>query len=139
MIIKQLSIFIENKPGRLSEITDIIAKNNINMRALSLADSSDFGILRIIADNTGKLGDILKENGITAKITNVISICVEDRPGGLAKILKLLAEENIGIEYMYAFISKQIADKAYVVMRVEEENKAVEILKKSGYSGLDIE
>jgi hypothetical protein len=139
MIIKQLSIFIENKPGRLAEITGIIAENNINMRALSLADTSDFGILRIIADDAGKVEKILKENGITAKITDVISVCVEDSPGGLAGILKLLAAENIGIEYMYAFISKRIAGKAYVVMRVEEELKAVEILKKAGYAGLSIE
>lgn len=139
MIIKQLSIFIENKPGRLAEITGIIAKNNINMRALSLADTSNFGILRIIVDDIEKVNGILEENGITAKITNVISVCVEDRPGGLAEILSALAFENIGIEYMYAFVSKQIAEKAYVVMRIEEESKALEILKKAGYSGLDIE
>ena len=139
MIIKQLSIFIENKPGKLAEITEIIAQNNINMRALSLADASNFGILRIIADDIDKVESILKENGITAKTTDVISVCVEDRPGGLTEILKLLADENIGIEYMYAFVSKQSSDKAYVVMRIEEELKAVEILKKVGYNGLNIE
>lgn len=138
MIIKQISIFIENKPGRLAEITDIIAKNNINMRALSLADTANFGILRIIVDDADKVGKILKENNITVSITSVISICVEDRPGGLSEILKLLAAENIGIEYMYAFVSKQIAESAYVIMRIEEEFKATEILKKAGYSGLDI-
>ena len=139
MIIKQISIFVENKPGRLAEITDIIAKNNINMSALSLADTSNFGILRIIVDDPNKVEKILKENSVTVSITSVISICVEDKPGGLAEILKLLAAENIAIEYLYAFVSKQNAGKAYVIMRVEEDFKAMEILKTAGYEGLDIE
>jgi len=139
VIIKQISVFVENKPGRLAEITNIIAENNINMRALSLADTSDFGILRIIVDDTDKVKNILKENGIMVKITNVLSICVEDKPGGLAEILKILASENIGIEYMYAFVSKQISGSAYVIMRIEEDVKAMEILKKAGYTGLNIE
>ena len=139
MIIKQISIFAENKPGRLAEVTDILAKNNINIRALSLADTSNFGILRIIVDNPDKVERILKENDMTVSITGVISICVEDKPGGLAEILKILAAENIGIEYMYAFVSKQAEGSAYVIMRIEEDIKAVEILKKAGYSGLNID
>ena len=139
MIIKQISIFIENKPGRLAEVTDIIAKNNINMRALSLADTANFGVLRIIVDDPNKVEKILKENDMTVSITSVISICVEDKPGGLSEILKILADENIGIEYMYAFVSKQNADSAYVIMRIEEDFKAMEILKKAGYAGLNIE
>ena len=145
MIIKQISVFIENKAGRLAEITDIIAKNNINMRALSLADTSHFGILRIIVDDADSVEKILKENNIMVSVTSVISICVEDRPGGLAEILKLLAAENIAIEYLYAFVSKQKqkhnqnGDKAYVIMRMEEDFRAVEILKKAGYEGLNIE
>jgi len=139
MIIKQISIFVENRAGRLAEITDIIAQNNINIRALSIADTTNFGILRIIVDDTNRVEKILKENGMTVSVTGVISVCVEDKPGGLAKILKTLAAENIGIEYMYAFISRESADKAYVIMRIEEEFKAVEILKKAGYEGLNIE
>jgi len=139
MIIRQISVFVENKPGRLAEITDIIAKNNINIRALSIADTTNFGILRIIVDDADQLEKILKENEITISVTGVISVCVEDRPGGLAKILKTLAAENIDIEYMYAFVSKKTADKAYVIMRIEEELKAMEILKKAGYEGLNIE
>ena len=138
MIIKQISIFVENKSGRLAEITDIIAKNNINIRALSIADTTNFGILRIIVDDPNKVEQILKENEITVSITSVISICVEDKPGGLAKILKTLASDNIDIEYMYAFVSHQNADKAYVIMRIEEDFKAMEILKKAGYEGLII-
>jgi len=145
VIIKQISIFIENKPGRLAQITEIIAKNNINMRALSLADTTNFGILRIIVDEPDKVEKILKENEMTVSITNVISVCVEDRPGGLAEILKILAKENIGIEYMYAFVSKENgeniknAGSAYVIMRIEEDLKAMEILQKAGYIGLNIE
>lgn len=139
MIIKQISIFVENKPGRLAEITDIIAKNDINIRALSIADTSNFGVLRIIVNDAYKVEKILKENNITVSITSVISICVEDKPGGLAEILKKLAEQNIGIEYMYAFVSKQVDGKAYVIMRIEEDFKAMEILKNAGYEGLDIE
>ena len=139
MIIKQISIFVENKPGRLAEITGIIADNNINMRALSLADTSNFGVLRLIVDDANKVEQILKENGVTVSITSVISICVEDKPGGLAQILRLLANENIGIEYVYAFVSRQNDGKAYVVMRIEEEFKAMQILTKAGYEGLNIE
>ena len=139
MIIKQLSIFIENKRGRLAEITDIIAKNDINIRALSIADTTNFGILRIIVDDANKVEKILKDNNMTVSITSVISICVDDRPGGLAEILKKLAEQNIDIEYMYAFVSKQIDGKAYVIMRIEEDFKAMEILKNAGYEGVDIE
>ncbi|MCL2772438.1 MAG: ACT domain-containing protein [Oscillospiraceae bacterium] len=138
MIIKQLSIFIENKPGRLAEITDIIAKNNINLRALSLADTANFGILRIIVEDANTAEKILKDNGLTVSVTSVISIGVGDRPGGLAEILKKLAEQNIGIEYMYAFVSKQ-SGEAYAIMRIEEDFRAMEILKNAGYKGLDIE
>jgi len=139
MIIKQISIFVENKSGRLAEITDIIAKNNINLKALSLADTSNFGILRVIVDNPNGVEKILKENEITVSVTSVISVCVDDKPGGLAEILRLLAKENIDVEYVYAFVSQQNAGKAYVIMRVEEEFKAMETLKKSGYAGLDID
>ena len=139
MIIKQLSIFIENKSGRLAEITDIIAKNNINMRALTLADTSNYGILRIIVDDANKVEKILKENGLTVSINSVISVCVQDKPGGLSEILKILAAENIDIKYMYAFVSRQNDDSAYVVMRIEKDFKAMEILKNAGYTGLNME
>lgn len=138
MIIRQISIFIENRAGRLAEITDIIAKNNVNIRALSIADTTNFGILRIIVDEPETVEKLLKKNGMTVSITNVISVCVEDRPGGLAEILKLLAEQNITVEYMYAFVSFHTVDKAYVIMRIEEDSKAVEILKSNKYIGLSL-
>ena len=139
MIIKQISIFIENKPGRLAEITDIIAKNNINIRALSVADTSNFGILRIIVDAPDKVEKVLKENEMTVSITSVIAVLVDDKAGGLAGMLKHLAESSISIEYMYGFVTKQ--GKACIIMRIggEADFKAMEILKSAGYEGLEIE
>ena len=141
MIIKQLSIIVENKMGRLAEITEIIAENNINMRALSLAEAPNNGILRIIVSETDKVEKILKENDMTLSISNVLSVCVDDTPGGLAKILRILADNNINIKYLYVFVSRQDDNKAYAVIRVkrEEVDKASEILKKAGYYGLNIE
>lgn len=103
MITKQISIFIENRQGRLAEICDIIAQNGINIRALSVADTTSFGILRLIVDDPERLESILRENHITASITSVISACIDDRPGGLVNLLRLL--EDIQIEYMYTYIS----------------------------------
>ena len=95
MIIKQISIFVENKPGRLAEITEIIAKNDINIRALSVADTTHFGILRIIVDDPEMVQRVLKEAGLTVSITSVITAAINDRPGGLAAVLKLFAAHDI--------------------------------------------
>ena len=131
MIIKQISIFVENKPGRLAEITEIIAKNDINIRALSVADTTHFGILRIIVDDPDRVQRVLKEAGLTVLITDV-----NDRPGGLAEVLKLFAAHDIQIEYMYAFIAKS-ENEAYVVMRIENEDEAVKLLKENGFTGMN--
>ncbi len=136
MIIKQISIFVENKPGRLAEITNIIAKNNINIKALSVADTTNFGILRIIVDNPEEVERVLKDAGLTVSITSVITACIHNRPGGLAEVLSILADNSITIEYMYAFIAKS-ENEAYVVMRIEDEEKAVKILKDHGFSGME--
>ena len=133
MIIKQISIFIENRQGRLAEVTDILGKNDVNIRALSIADTTDFGILRIIVDDPDRVIDILKENNITASTTSVLSVIVDDRPGGLAAVLRILADHGITVEYMYAYISRT-EDKAFVVMRTEKEEEAEAILSGSGYS-----
>jgi hypothetical protein len=137
MIIKQISIFIENKPGRLAEITGIIAQNNINIRALSVADTTNFGILRIIVDDPDKVEKFLKENEMTVSITSVISVLVDDKAGGLANMLKILAENNIAVEYMYGFVVSR--EKACIIMRIEQDFKAMEMLKNAGYEGLEIE
>lgn len=136
MIIKQISIFVENKPGRLAEITEIIAKNNINIRALSVADTTHFGILRIIVDNPEEVERILRDAGLTVSITSVITACIHDRPGGLAEVLKLLSSRDIQIEYMYAFIAKS-ENEAYVVMRIEAEDAAVKLLHDNGFTGMN--
>ncbi|MBO4219932.1 MAG: ACT domain-containing protein [Clostridia bacterium] len=133
MIIKQISIFIENRQGRLAEVTDILGKNDVNIRALSIADTTDFGILRIIVDDPDSVIEILKDNNITASTTSVLSVIVDDRPGGLAAVLKILADQGITVEYMYAYISRT-EDKAFVVMRTEKEEEAEAILSGSGYS-----
>ena len=136
MIIKQISIFVENKPGRLAEITEIIAKNNINIRALSVTDTTHFGILRIIVDNPEEVERILRDAGLTVSITSVITACIHDRPGGLAEVLKLLSSRDIQIEYMYAFIAKS-DNEAYVVMRIEAEDAAVKLLHDNGFTGMN--
>lgn len=136
MIIKQISIFVENKPGRLAEITKIIAENNINIRALSVADTTHFGILRIIVDNPTEVERVLKEVGLTVSITSVITACIHDRPGGLAEVLGILAENDIAIEYMYAFIAKS-ENEAYVVMRIEAEGAAEKLLREHGFVGME--
>ena len=136
MIIKQISIFVENKPGRLAEITEIIAKNDINIRALSVADTTHFGILRIIVDYPEMVQRVLKEAGLTVSITSVITAAINDRPGGLAEVLKLFAAHDIQIEYMYAFIAKS-ENEAYVVMRIENEDVAVKLLKENGFTGMN--
>ena len=137
MIIKQVSIFIENKPGRLAEITGVIADNNINLRTLSLVESDNSGILRIIVDAPDRVKEILKAKGITASVKEVLCVLVDDRAGGLADMLRVIADNNIAVKYMYAFVVEH--EKACIIMRVEDEEtvKATEILKKAGYEGLN--
>lgn len=137
MAIKQISVFVENKKGSLSGITDLLAANNIDLRALSVADTSDFGILRlIVAKETDHALSLLKENGIIATVTNVVAFAVPDEPGGLAKVLHLLSEANINMEYLYALVTSN-TDKAFTVMRVEDNEATEEILKASGIEILD--
>ena len=136
MIIKQISIFVENKPGRLAEITKIIGEKQINIRALSVADTTHFGILRIIVDNPEEVEKVLKEAGLTVSITSVITACIHNKPGGLAEVVGLLAANDIAIEYMYAFIEKN-ENEGYIVMRIEAEGAAVKLLQENGFTGMD--
>ncbi len=106
MIVKQLSIFIENKAGAVAYITNLLGSNNINIRSLQIADSTDFGILRLIVDDGAKALDLVKKEGYTAKLTDVISVVVPDKPNGLNELLKLLTDNNIEIDYLYVFIGK---------------------------------
>lgn len=131
MIIKQLSVFVENQPGRLAEITDALYKKDIDIRALSIADTTNFGILRLIVNHPSRAESALKEQGFTVSQTDVIGVGVEDRPGGLAAALEVLRDANIAVEYMYAFVSK--AEKtAFVILRVEDNDAAIRALQEKG-------
>lgn len=127
MLVKQISVFLENKSGRLADVTRTLSENNINICALSIADTTDFGILRIIVNKPEEAEKILSDNEFTVSCTNVIAIGVEDKPGGLAKALEVLQLKNISIEYMYAFVGKT-GDEAFVILRVENPDEAVKTL-----------
>lgn len=131
MTINQLSIFVENKAGALGEITHILAEENIDIRAMSIADTKDFGILRLIVSDEEKAKKVLQKNDCIVSITEVVGIAITDEPGSLSRVMELLYTNGINVEYMYAFItiSKQYA---YVVVRVEDNNKAMKILETNG-------
>lgn len=131
MFIKQLSIFVENKFGRLEVIIDALSRNGINIRALSIAETTDFGILRVIVDDCDKAKKVLSEIGVVAKTTDVIAVYIDDKAGGLASILKLITEANINVEYMYAFLSRKDSSKALMVLKADDEEKAQAVLKKN--------
>lgn len=135
-MIKQLSVFIENKFGRLSAVTDVLKNNNIDINALSLADTSDFGILRLVVDKPEEAAVALTEHGVTVKCTDVIAAAMDDRPGGLASILSCLTDAHVNIEYMYAFMGKTDG-KAWTVMRVDDNEKAESVLAESKVKTLD--
>ena len=131
MKIEQLSIFLENKAGRLSEVTSVLAGAGINLRALSLADTSDFGILRLIVDDTDKAKDLLKDSGFTVGCTSVVAVELEDKPGGLNRILQILREEGINVEYMYAFVQSE-GRNATMIFRFNRTDQAIDILSSRG-------
>ena len=137
MIIKQLSVFLENKQGRMCAAADLLAQNNINIRALSLADTSDFGILRLIVDKPEEGKKILSAAGIVVRVTNVLSLTMEDTPGGTLGVLRLLAERGIGVEYMYAFAGKNDGE-AYMIIQADDLEAAENILSSSGFRQADI-
>ena len=135
MFNKQVSIFLENKKGRLAEVTRLLSDEKINIRALSLADTTDFGVLRLIVSDADKCFRILKANGFVAQMTDVIAVEIEDQPGGLNAVLEALDESDINIEYMYAFVEKK-SDKAIVIFRIDKIQAAVETLQKNQISVL---
>ena len=127
MKVEQISIFLENKSGRLAEVTNILSRAGVNIRALSLADTADFGILRLIVNQSDRAKQVLKENGFTVGKTEVVALEVPDRPGGLGKILKILHEAGINVEYMYAFVQRS-GDNAVIIFRFDELDKAISVL-----------
>lgn len=128
MAIRQISIFVENKPGRLAKITSLLAENSIDIRALSIADTTDYGILRLIVSDPEKAEKALKDAKMTVSITNVLGIGIPDVPGGFSIAIKTLADAGISVEYAYAFITPD-AGKAYVIIRVEDNETATKVLK----------
>lgn len=128
MKIVQLSVFVENKEGRLADIMGVLAAAKINIRALSLADTKDFGVLRMIVDTPDKAIEALKAKDVVVKTTDIIAVEVEDQPGGLAKVLGVFKKAGINIEYMYAFVEKNNCN-AVMVFRVDEPDKALKKLK----------
>ena len=135
MKVEQISIFLENKSGRLAEVTRILGENGVNIRALSLADTTDFGILRIIVNDTEKAKDVLKKNNFTVGKTEVIAVEVPDNPGGLAGILDILKSENLNVEYMYAFVERSGED-AVIIFRFDEIDRAIKVLGEKGVTVL---
>jgi len=133
---KQISVFLENKAGRLSHVTKVLGEAEINIRALSIADTSDFGILRLIVNDPDKAYRILKEAGFTVSETEVIAVQVPDSPGGLATVLEQMTAENLNIEYLYAFLGTTGED-ALVIFKVEDINRARNIFQAKGIKFLD--
>lgn len=131
MNIKQISIFVENKTGLLSEVTDMLAANQINLRALSIADTSEFGILRIIVEDVERAAKILQDEGFTYTVTEVLAVVMRDEAGGLAEILHVLAEKKIFLEYAYAFLLQK-QGTACLIIRVDDNAAAEKALSASG-------
>lgn len=132
MSLKQLTIFVENKQGTLVDITDILAKNNVNMRALSIADTQDFGILRLIVNDNEIATKALTEAGYLLKMTDVVGVKIGDQPGKLSKALEVLDDANINMEYLYAFMART-EKHAYVVLRVADNAQAEKALEDAGF------
>ncbi len=132
MVLKQVSVFLENKSGRLAEVAKVMGENDIDISALSIADTTDFGILRLIVNKPDKAVRVLDENGFTVGTTEVIAISVEDQPGGLAAALNTLDQAKVDIEYMYAFIGNRASGRAMVIIRVENPETAIAALKQNG-------
>ncbi len=135
MIIKQISIFMENTTGRLAETTALLARAGINLRAIAIADTADFGILRMVADKPEAALKLLKEAGLTAKETDVIGVEVADHPGELARVMALFRDEGINIEYLYASLERA-TDKAVIMFKINDIPAGLNMLDKHGYATL---
>jgi len=140
MKVEQISVFLENKAGRLAEVTRILGESGVNIRALSLADTTDFGILRLIVDKYDLARDSLKSKGFTVGKTEVVAIEVPDRPGGLSSVLTVLAQAGINVEYMYAFVQHS-GKNAVIIFRFDDLDEAITLLQKDGihiYKGEEV-
>lgn len=134
MLVSQISVFLENAKGRLFSVSEILAKNDVNVRAVSVADTTDFGILRMIVDQPDKAYEVLRANNFTVRITKVIAAEIEDTPGCMANVLKELNEAHIEVEYMYAFLGR-ISGNAMIILKVDDPEKVAKI---SGTSAIKL-
>ena len=138
MSIRQLSVFAENKNGSLFEITKILAANDINIRAFSVADTKNFGVLRLIVSDPRKAAQALSEEGKVVNVTEVVGVQIPDYKGGLSELLRVLTEAGIGVEYLYAFVSTTDKGKAHVVLRVEDNAATETLLREKGFTLLEV-
>lgn len=136
MRVEQISIFLENKAGRLAEVTRVLSAAGVNIRALSLADTSDFGILRLIVSDNERATAALKEGGFTVGKTDVVAVEVADQPGGLSRILDILNKENVNVEYMYAFVQHSGKD-AVIIFRFDDIETAIRLLQENDVKVLE--
>ena len=132
MSIKQISVFVENKPGALSAMTQVLAEQGVDMRALSLAETKDFGIVRLIVDNVYEATTVLKDAGYVHSVTPVLGVAIPDTPGGLNKVLQVLTNAKVNVEYMYAFLGGKDVDHAYMIFRVADNAAASAALAAQG-------
>ena len=137
MSLKQISVFLENKPGTLLTMTGVLAQNHIDMRALSIAETKDFGIVRMIVDDVYATATVLKDAGFIHSLTPVLGVVIPDEPGGLDQVLRVLAEAQVNVEYMYAFLGGKNVDHAYMIFRVQNEAAAVAALAAKGIRVVD--
>ena len=128
MSVKQISVFLENKPGMMNNMTEVLAKNKIDMRALSLAETSEFGIVRIIVDDVYAATTVLKDEGYVHNVTDVLGVAIPDEPGGLNHVVQILAAAGINVEYMYAFLGGKEVEHAYMIFKVENVKDAISAL-----------
>jgi hypothetical protein len=136
MKLKQISISIENSPGRLYEVTSLLGKAGINLRALNLVDSGDFGTLRLLVSDIAKTRRLLMEKNMPARVDDVVAVQIEDKPGRLSELLKPLTEARVNVMYMYAFIGMS-ADHAIMIFRFSDNDRAIELLQEAGAKLLD--
>ena len=137
MSMKQISVFVENKPGALYALTAVLAQGQIDMRALSLAETKDFGIVRLIVNDLYKTTTLLKDAGYVHNLTPVVGVAIPDVPGGLNRVLQVLTDAKVNVEYMYAFLGGKDVDHAYMIFRVEDNNAAAEALASRGIKTLE--
>ena len=139
MSMKQISVFVENKPGALYALTALLAQGQIDMRALSLAETKDFGIVRLIVNDLYKTTTLLKDAGYVHSLTPVVGVAIPDVPGGLNRVLQVLTDAKVNVEYMYAFLGGKDVDHAYMIFRVADDKAAETALASRGIQVLDQE